>query len=99
MGTVTLRAVWMVALALLFGSSATSSAQQQKGTGTTAAKCACLCEGAGITTPTVVTDIDSKGLSCSSFKNQVCTVDDPATGGVRTGKTSMCAAQGAAPPA
>ena len=48
--------------------------------------CACLTPG-GLTSSVTV---ESEGYACAAFDNKTCNVADPATGGIRSGKTLAC---------
>ena len=77
-------AALMLGLAAVFLLPAVASAKP-KGTTT---KCECECYVSAHLAPFVT--YNAGGSSCVALERQTCNVEDPATGGIRTGKLDYC---------
>jgi hypothetical protein len=53
-------------------------------------RCSCVCSGPNLF---VGREYDSLGNTCDAFDGKTCNVEDPATGGVRSGRLLGCASE------
>lgn len=77
-----------VGLAVWFASSGVSEARAKKDLIYNECACACVLPGQSFGT---ITDIkNTAGLPCGAYNNKTCNVEDPETGGIRSGTTKEC---------